>query len=263
MPQVTANGIRINYEERGRGEPLLLLMGLGAPGGLWAEHVAEYEKHFRCLLMDNRGAGESDRPAGPYTTAQMAEDARDLLDALGLERVRVAGISMGSGIAQELALRHPQRVSRLVLISSWARCNQYAREIFEHFARMRAVATPAEFTQLLQLWIFAPGRFDTHFAELTEARAKAGEKPMPQAAFAAQCSACITHDTLDRLGELTQPCLLTVGEVDIFTPPAFSHAMHERLPNSRLELFPGWGHCHHWEDLERFNRLTAEFLKAK
>src|SRR5262249_7925090 len=153
MAQVKTNGITLNYEEQGSGEPLILLMGLGAPGGKWADHVAAYAQHFRCILIDNRGAGESDKPDGPYTTRQLADDAAGLMQALGIECAHVAGLSMGSGIAQELALAYPARVRSLVLISSWARCDAYTRAVLEHFRKMRALATPADFVQLLQLWI--------------------------------------------------------------------------------------------------------------
>ncbi len=262
MPRVESNGIGIHYEARGAGEPLVLLMGLGADGGLWEDHVACYEKHFRCILMDNRGAGRSEKPPGEYATATMADDTAGLMDALGIARARVAGISMGSGIAQELALRHPAKVRSLVLISSWAVCDRYMRDVFEHFAVVRAKVAPAEFVQLLQLWIFAPARYAAHYAELLEGRAGAGENPMPQHAFAAQCAACMNHDTLARLAAIRQPALLTVGDADIFTPLGCSEAMAARLPAATLEVFPGRGHCHHWEDLERFNRLTCAFLQA-
>ena len=86
MPTVVSNGIRIHYEEQGSGDPLILIMGLGAPGSRWKDHAAAYEKYFRCILMDNRGAGESDRPLGPYTTRKMADDTAGLMLALGIEK---------------------------------------------------------------------------------------------------------------------------------------------------------------------------------
>lgn len=260
MRKLRVNGIEMAFEDRGRGEPLVLIMGLGADGSLWEEHVKVYEKHFRCILVDNRGAGRSDKPSGPYTTAMMAEDTAGLMDALGMTSASVAGISMGSAIAQQLALAHPEKVRRLLLISSWGRCDRYMKDVFEHFHRVRAVATPEHFMQLLQLWIFAPGRFNTHYHELLSGRAEAPYNPMPPHAFAAQCAACISHDALDQLGEITAPALLTVGDADIFTPPRHSQAMAERMPNSELLVFPGLGHCHHWEDLETFNASTTEFL---
>ncbi len=262
MPHVMANGIRIHYQVRGEGEPLILLMGLGAPGSRWEDHVAAYEKHFRCILMDNRGAGETDKPSGPYSTSMMADDTATLLHALGIEKARVAGISMGSGIAQELALRHPERVRSLVLVSSWSRCDRYTRTVFEHMARMRAVASPAEFTQLIQLWIFTARHFASHYDELRQAQLDAEADYMPLGAFKAQCVACAEHDTYARLSGIAAPTLLTVGDADIFTPLRLSREMHERLPSSELLVFAGCGHAHHWEDLAGFNERTTRFLLA-
>jgi pimeloyl-ACP methyl ester carboxylesterase len=262
MPTVLANGITIGYEERGQGEPLLLIMGLGADRTLWEDHAACWQQHFRCVLMDNRGAGESDRPPGPYTTSQMAADAAGLLDALGIASAHVAGISMGGAIAQELALDHPGRVRSLVLISTWPRLDRYGRTVFEMLAGIRAIASPCAFAKLLQLWIYAAPYYEAHLEELLQGQAEADSNPMPLAAFQAQCQACASHDALDRLAGIKVPALITVGEADIFTPLALSQAIHERLPQSELVTFPGCGHVHHWEDLERFNQTVLAFLQA-
>lgn len=261
MASFTINGIKIAFQEMGSGEPLLLLMGLGAPGSAWEKHVAAYSEHFRCILMDNRGAGNSDQPRGPYAISTMADEAAALLDYLGIASARVAGISMGSGIAQELALRHSAKVKSLVLVSSWAQCDNYTKEIFRHFSRARALLAPGDFTRLLQLWIYAPDAFDTGRPDLEKAKNEAASAPtMPQHAFDAQCQACIDHHTLPRLGSIRQPCLLTVGECDIFTPLRFSSEIASRLPNAQLKVFKGLGHCHHWEDLATFNAITTQFL---
>lgn len=261
MPSVIANGLRMHYEERGSGEPLVLLMGLSAPGAAWEPHVAAYEQHFRCIVLDNRGAGESDKPVGPYTTVLMAEDTAGVMEALGLEQAHVAGLSMGSGIAQELALRHPKRVRSLVLTASWARCDRYTAAVFEHFKRLRAVAAPAEFVQLLQLWIYTAEYYETHYADFVQGQREAATGYyMDLQSFCAQADACISHDTLDRLPGIQAPVLLTCGTGDIFTPLRLSEAMQARLPNAQLLLLPGLGHCHHWEDLATFNRETTRFL---
>jgi pimeloyl-ACP methyl ester carboxylesterase len=262
---IESNGIRLAYRERGRGDPLVLIMGLGADGPVWEKHVAAYEHRFRCFLVDNRGSGASDKPAGPYTTAAMADDYAGLIRGLGLGRVRVAGISMGGAIAQELALRHPDLVRAQVLVCTWARCDAYARWIFEHFAAVRAAVPPGEFMRLLQLWIWSPAFVQANLGELVEAQAQAAaaEQPMPQHAFAAQCQACIGHDTVDRLDRIRVPTLITVGDQDIFTPRALSEFLHARIAGSRLEVFPGAGHAHHWEALDAFNASTTRWLLAQ
>src|SRR4028119_2140224 len=114
MPLLPVNGIDMYYEERGSGEPLLLIMGITAAGSVWEKHAAYWEKSFRCIIADNRGVGLSGKPASPYSTELMADDYAGLLEALHIENVPVIGCSMGSAIAQQLALRHPEKVKSLV-----------------------------------------------------------------------------------------------------------------------------------------------------
>jgi pimeloyl-ACP methyl ester carboxylesterase len=210
--------------------------------------------------MDNRGAGESDKPGGPYTTKMMAEDTAGLMQALGIENARIAGISMGSGIAQELALSYPEKVRSLVLVSSWSRCDRYTQIVFEHFKKMRKLASPADFTQLLQLWIASPPYYEEHFNKMVQDQTSAQEDYMPVDAFQAQSDACIMHNTFERLDQITAPALLTVGDADIFTPLRLTVEMHDRMPSSEMVVFKGLGHIHHWEDLERFNNVTTQFF---
>lgn len=112
--------VDLAWTETGLGDPVLLIMGLNAPGSAWQPHVDQWSQSFRCLAVDNRGAGASPAPPGPYTTAAMAEDHIRLIENLSLGRCRVVGISMGGAIAQELALRRPDLVERLVLVATWA-----------------------------------------------------------------------------------------------------------------------------------------------
>jgi pimeloyl-ACP methyl ester carboxylesterase len=253
------NEVTLTYRESGHGEPLLLIMGLGADASAWDPHVAEWSKGFRCIAVDNRGAGRSPAPPGPYTTEAMADDYARLLRDRGVEGVRVVGISMGGAIAQELALRHPELVSKLVLVATWARLTPYAQEVFAHLARVRAAVPPGVFTQTLQLWIWSAGWYDAHLDELRAER-EAADGAMSQAAFEAQAAACISHDTVDRLAGIRVPTLVTAGEGDIFVPTAVSRALAERIPRAELEIFRGWAHTHHWEDLDRFNALVREWL---
>jgi pimeloyl-ACP methyl ester carboxylesterase len=256
---VEANGIELAYTERGSGDPLVLIMGLGADRSAWELHAQSFEQSFRCFAVDNRGAGASSAPVGPYSTADMADDYAGLIRSLGAGPVRVAGISMGGAIAQELALRHPDLVQRLVLVSTWARGDDYTKEIFRHFSRMRGAASPEEFTHLLQLWIWTPEYFNAHLQELQDVRSE--RSTMPQHAFDAQCAACIGHDARDRVAEIRVPTLITAGDRDIFTPMAFAEELHAQIPGSELKVFPGTGHAHHWEVLDQFNEFTTEWLR--
>lgn len=262
MPKVNTNGINMNYEERGTGEPLILIMGLGADGLTWEDHVKVYEQHFRCILVDNRGAGHSDKPTGPYSTRMMAEDVVGLMAALNIDKAHVSGISMGSGIAQELAINYPKRILSLTLVASWDRCDVYTKRIFEMFRSLRETSDPVAFGRLLQLWIFTPEWHNSNIEDLLR-REAAGTKhpnPMPLSAFQAQCDACIEHDTRGRLHAIQAPVLITSGDKDLFTPLHYSQGIASQIVGSELAVFEGGGHTHHWEKLDEFNRRTLEFL---
>ena len=259
---VDSNGCKIYYQVRGSGSPLVLLMGFGADGNVWEKHVAEYEKHFKCIILDNRGVGKSDAPEGSYNTEMMANDAIAVMDHLEVEVTQVAGISMGGAISQSLALNHPERVKSLVLISTWPSFNNYAKTVYENLKKLRRVARPDDFMELLQLWIFAPPFYETGMDDLIEGQkgAAANDNPQKQSGFDGQLDACIHHNSVPRLHEIKVPTLITIGMMDIFTPPAFSDILHGGIEGSLIERFPTGGHVHHWEDLERFNKVTTEFL---
>ena len=260
---VDSNGAKIYYQIRGEGEPLVLLMGFGADGNTWELHTNEYQKHFQCIILDNRGVGSSDAPTGSYSTAMMADDAITVMDHLGVIKAKVAGISMGGAIAQELALRHPERVSCLVLISTWPDFDNYATTVYENLKKLRRTSDPDTFMELLQLWIFAPPYYVDNMGELKKGQEAAAANPNPQtqAGFEGQLDACIHHDAVDRLHQIQVPTLITIGDMDIFTPPPFSEILHEKIVGSEIVHFPKGGHVHHWEDLERFNEVTTTFLR--
>ena len=250
---------------RGDGPPLVLVMGLGADGSVWADHVAEYEKHFRCIVIDNRGVGSSGKPEGPYTTQRMALDVLETMDAIGVPSAHAAGISMGGAIVQQMALQRPAAVRSALIISSWARLNTYAARVFENLKKIRGHCRPEDFMEALQLLIFAPPHFERAWDALQQGRADAAKNPSPQAqyAFEAQCDACVSHDVLDRLNTLRCPTLIVAGQDDIFTPLAFSQAIHEAIQGSELWVVPATGHAVHWEVLEEFNARTRDFMLAR
>ena len=257
-----SKGAKIYYQIRGEGDPLVLIMGFGADGNVWEKHVLEYEKHFKCILIDNRGVGRSDQPKGPYTTKMMARDTAAVMDHAGITNACVAGISMGGAIAQELALHHKDKVRCLALISTWPKFNEYAATVYENLKKLRVTSKPDDFVELLQLWIFAPPYYESGLKYLKEGQAEAtrNKSPQSQNGFEGQLDACIHHDTVSRLAEIKVPTLITVGDMDIFTPPAFSKILHKGISDSIYVSFPNGGHVHHWEDLERFNKITTEFL---
>lgn len=247
------------HTETGSGPPLLLIMGLNAPGSAWAPHTKAWSAAFRCIAVDNRGAGLSPAPPGPYRTAALAEDCAALIERLGLGPCRVAGISMGGAVAQELALRRPDLVERLVLVATWSRPHPYTRAVLDTLAEVRSRCDVAAFTTHLQTLVWTPDWFAAHADELIATRSD--EPAVGVEALAAQAAACRDHDAYDRLDRIRVPTLVTAGGRDRFIPTPLSAEIAARIPDARWELFADTGHVHHWEELERFNDTVQEFLR--
>lgn len=265
MSTVKRNGVTIYFEEKGTGEPLILIMGITAPGSVWEKHVDYWSKFFRCILVDNRGVGKSDKPKGPYTSLEMAEDCVAVLDYLGLGVVKVVGVSMGSIIAQQLAIHYPSRIKAMVLMCPWARCDNFAKSIFEHMIVCKARLRPEEFSTYIQLLIFSKASWDDEatYAGMVEDRIKAALDPNPQPLIGleGQVAACIEHNVLEELSNIEAPILVLGGEADVFTPVWMTREVAEAIPNSELHIYPNSGHAFHWENLQDFNERVARWLK--
>ena len=260
---VTSGGVRLFVQTLGEGEPLLLLMGLGAPGDKWERNVRAYREHFQCILIDNRGAGRSDKPeAAAYSVAQMAEDAVAVLDALGIERAHLNGISMGGAIAQEIAIRYPERVRSVILTSSFCSVTDTFRFAISFLRDQTGNLDPAVKKRLNQWMTFSQKTQNERPEFLREMAAEdaAYPYPMPDYAYRAQCNACLNHEAADRLPLIQAPTLIAAGACDLFANPQISILMHERIAGSELYLCPDGGHVHEWEYLEEYNRVTLDFL---
>ncbi len=264
MPFTNVRGVRIYFEEFGKGEPLVLIMGLGADGSKWDENIKEYQQTFRCIRIDNRGSGYSDKPKEEaYTTMDMAQDTLGVMDALNLERVHISGISMGGAIAQELAIMVPDRIASLTLVSTFARARAHLKRANSVQAEIYGRVPPETFIRLSQLLIYSDTYHERSLEDLVR-REKidlACTSPMPQYAFRAQCQACINHDALERLGRIIAPTLIVAGEKDFLTPPYYSEELAQRIGNSQLHVIRDAGHTHHWEKLEEFNDITLRFMR--
>jgi len=264
MPILHSNGINLYYEQQGSGEPLLLIMGITATGSVWEKHVAYWQKKFTCITLDNRGVGLSDQPEGPYTTAQMADDCAGLLDALHLPKVRVVGCSMGSAIAQQLAIRHPGKVVSMVLMCPWANCDNRAKATFQHMVNCKIAFAPEAFSLFIQLLIFSKSYWDqdTMFEEMVANRSLAATEQQVQSVqgLSGQAAACIQHDALQMLPQIKQPVLVIGGKEDIFTPVWMASAVAEAIPNSELYMYDGCGHAFHWEQMADFNERINSWL---
>jgi pimeloyl-ACP methyl ester carboxylesterase len=261
MPHTHANGLNLYYEESGRGEPLLLIMGLSGRLEGWALQRPVFAEKYRTIVFDNRGAGRSQAPAQPWTMADMADDAAALLDALGIKQAYVVGASMGGMVAQELALRHPECIKRLVIAISFA-CADAPRQAwvkFRRWAREQEADPQEEFVANLP-WIFTPTLINDTQRLMPLIEQMTAVPPMSAEVLARSVGAILQHDTRRRLHQIRVPTLVLVGAEDVLTPPFFSEEMAAAIPGAELKILPRGNHGIMWEYPQDFDRAVLEFL---
>ncbi|MFE5615108.1 alpha/beta fold hydrolase [Streptomyces sp. NPDC056463] len=258
---VEANGTRIWTESRGQGPDVLLIAGLSDPVEAWQAQLDGLSGRYRLIAFDNRGSGRTSLPDEPVSLATMADDAAEVLRVLRGDEARahVLGFSGGSAIAQELALRHPEAVRSLVLMSTWARADAYFSAMGRSW-RWLATEAPDERAMLeaFFLWIYTPRAHADGMVERVVEETLAFPYPQSAEAFQRQLESFTRHDTLDRLSTITAPTLVLAGEQDIATPPRFGRAVAEAIQGARFELLEGEAHQPFQESPDMFNaRVTA------
>lgn len=275
MPRTNVGDVELYYEEHGSGDPLLLIMGLGADLNGWMFQTPEFAKHYRTIVFDNRGVGRSDKPAGPYTIAQMADDAASLMDRLGIERAHVCGISMGGMISQEVALRHPKRLRSLILGCTYAKPDAGVLQNSSLSASNLGGSIDANgnidvdvskidpmmfFRTLLPL-TFNQSFIETDLARVMQMFAGSLAFGFDLNAILGQVRATMTHDTVERLKQIKAPTLVITGDNDLLIPASNSDVLAREIAAARLVKIPGGSHAFNIETPEVFNRAVLDFLR--
>ena len=276
MPTAKVGDINIYYEEHGSGDPLLLIMGLAADSMAWMFQVPDFSQRYRTIIFDNRGVGRSSKPAGPYTIHQMADDAAGLLAALGIARAHVVGVSMGGMIAQELALRHPQRVHGLVLACTYPEPDADIEQQRQFsVTSLGGTVTahgdieidfktldPLQFFQQLVPLAFSPEFIEHELPKLMQMFGGALQYGFSLEAILGQVAAVMNHKATDRLHQISAPTLVITGDADRLVPPANSDILAKHIPNAKLVKVPGGSHGFNFETPEVFNREVLTFLTS-
>jgi pimeloyl-ACP methyl ester carboxylesterase len=263
MPQVEVDRLTINYEVQGEGEPLLLIPYTSADHACYAFQLPAYTEHFSCIAIDLPGSGESDKPAGPYSTDGYADQVAAFLEAIGVERAQVAGVSLGAAVGIHLAARHPGRVGSLSLHSGWHASDAYLRIVLEQW-RTLASSLPTVADVVIQgifPWCFTPEVY-VERPEFVDSLVEfvRGRPAQPVDAFLAQTEAAMAHDASAVLGEIGAPTLITFGARDLVCGARFAERLKRGIAGSELVVFEHLSHAGLHEDPETFNRATLDFL---
>ena len=263
MPQVRVESLKINYDVQGEGEPLLLIPYLAADHACYAFQLPEYTKHFTCISIDLPGSGESDKPAGPYSTERYADHLGAFLGAIGVASAHVAGVSLGSAVGMHLAARHPERVRSLSLHSAWGTTDAFLRTCLENWRTLaRALPSVADAVILgIFPWCFTPEMYAQRpeFVQALEEFVR-GRPAQPLEAFLAQSQAVMDHDAGPVLKRVAAPTLITFGAHDLVTSTRFAQPLTAGIPNTEVVVFESLSHAGLHEDPDTFNNATLEFL---
>ena len=254
----------LHFESTGEGPPVLLIGGLAMTSGGWWRTVPVLARSFRVLTFDNAGVGRSERAGPPASVAQMANDAVAVLDAAGVERAHVYGISLGGMVAQEVALRHPDRVDALVLGATTPGGLVAAAPdpaAMSHFLRHRAMSAEeavwasVAHTYARRTQVEAPER-------IAEDVARRLKDPVPPATYAAQVSAGMRHDAGARLAAISAPTLVVHGDEDAVVPAVNGRTLATYIPDAELHLWPNAGHMY-MTDQPEADQEVAAFLTRR
>jgi len=266
MPRVQANGLTINYDQQGSGEPLILIPFLTADHACYSFQVPEYAKHFTCISLDLRGTGESERTAGPYTTEDLADDVAAFMRALGIPAAHISGLSLGAAVGMWLAAKYPEMATSLSLHSAWPKSDPFVKAVIGSFQQMVKAtgSVPEMVVQGLFPWCLTPELYAAK-PEYVQALADFVRSRPAQSieSFLAQSNAVIGHDVEAQLGSITAPTLITYGRYDMATSARFADRLKNGIRNSELLIFEGASHAPIFEKVEEFNTATLHFLKRQ
>lgn len=266
MPWTSFKDLKIYWESYGKKDPLLLISGVSGGTWSWEESVEAWSPDFRTIVFDNIGAGRSSKPDRPYTIDEMADHAAAVLDAAGVKRAGVVGLSMGGMIAQELAIRHPERIHRLVL--GCTHCGGKKRipphpNVIQRFAANKGLS-PEEIIDKNLTLLVTPRFLKNESGILKRYKERQLKAPLqPDYALKRQLEAIGAFDACERVGNIKIPTLILTAERDVLVPPENGRLLSIDIPHAVEKSFAGAGHLIYLECTHDFHEIIMKFFRNK
>lgn len=266
MTKVTARNLAINYEQQGSGEPLILIPHLAADHACYAFQLKDYAEHFTCISIDLRGTGESDDPAGEYSTETLADDMAAFMQAMGIQRAHICGLSLGGAVGLWLAAKYSEKVKSLAVHSCWPKTDLFIKTVLESWqTTARALASVSEtLIRAMFPWCFTPELYANRPEYIQSLADFVRSRPSQSVgSFLRQSNAVITHDVEGQLSQITTPTQITFGRHDMVTSTRFADRLTSAIQNSELVVFEDSSHAPMYESVEEFNERTLQFLRRQ
>lgn len=266
MPRVKVDDIEIFYEMQGEGAHLVLIMGWTASSESWdPQLLEELSRSYTVIVFDNRGTGRSDKPDLEYSIEMMTDDVAGLLEAINIQKAHVLGFSMGGMIAQELALRHPEKVSSLILCGTSCgglnsvQMKQETRKVVSTIIDPPPEMKMDEVMMLQMRILYTPRYIQENKEDIIKAWTSM-KYPTPHYVYERQLQAVTNFDTYDRLPDIRVPTLVLTGEEDVMIPPENSRILADRIPDAQLRTFKDAAHMFLGEVREQAVSAILNFL---
>lgn len=264
MPAAKLKNINLYYDIYGEGDPLVLIAGLGSDSVSWFNVIDDLSQNFKLIVFDNRGCGRSDYPTDDFTIYDMAKDTIGLLDYLKIEKADILGHSMGGYIAQEIAIKNPERVKNLILISTAAYTTSRNKKLFGEFSDiLKSEGYSEDWFKSFAEWLFTDEvQYDTSFVNLFVSNALKYPHLQKPSGFELQINALNSFDARSQLSLIKAKTFILSGREDILITPEESLFLSEKITDSTLQILNNIAHSIQVENPKAFSEAVLKFQKG-
>jgi|1185.fasta_scaffold06962_3 aminoacrylate hydrolase len=263
MPKANIGDAEIYYEEHGKGEPLMLVSGLGGTALYWKANLPALSAKYRVIVHDHRGAGQSTHSKMQYTVDQMTDDTVKLMDHLKIDSTHVVGHSTGGAIGQTMAIQHPERLKSMVLFATWTKADFFFRHLFSVRRDLLTRVGKEAYVKGATLFLYPPWWIRKNEKMIAEREALTIQHFPPVEVVASRIDGIVAFDRSTELGKIKTPTLVLCAKDDAITPVYFSEDLAKKIPGAKLKILSDGGHCASEAVAQDFNSAVLEFLSSQ